>query len=761
MTYLLGVDLGTTFTAAAVANGMPPSMVGLGNRSLQVPSVLFLADETFVVGEAAERRGVLEPSRLAREFKRRLGDHVPVLVGGSPFSAELLTARLLQWIVVRVSERMGERPAEVVITHPANWGPYKMEVLAQVAALADVGPTSWAPEPVAAAAQYASRTRVESGARVAVYDLGGGTFDACVLEKVGDGFVVLGIPDGVEHLGGVDFDAALYQHVLDSVAGELPDVDSEDPAVLMGLARLRRDCVDAKEALSTDLDIVIPVALPRLSTTVRVTRAELEALIRPALAETTSAVGRALRSASVTPEELTAIVLVGGSSRIPLVAEMLQHSFGIPVAVDSHPKHDVALGAVRAAQGAPAARSRTSRPPAADQLLKATSPTSAEAAIGRPTSTVEEGDIGSLSAPGTVEPPPRRRRLALLLGGAAAVATAVVVIGMVVVDNDPSSSGPAAPSTPLPEVPRSAPLLNSQLLIPMQVDGNWEIYLADVTESGPVRALTDSSGVDVSPALSPDRASVIYGHNDPGEATRQLRIAGAADGSGDRLLFDPVPQECAATTRRPAWNPVDPTMLVVACSEADENDGLYLIRIDGTVLSEIQVDEERVGDPSISPDGRQLVFWAGSEEGFEGDPGDDGGSLYVTNADGSGTPERLTSAAIDGQDADPAWSPDGTTIAFRRRVPDGSPHGNSGIFTVAADGSGKPARLTDQPSDETDPSWSPLGDALAFKSTVRVDGSPGRATPRIWVMESDGADPRLLWADEADHEQGAPVWTRR
>src|SRR3954471_10159015 len=112
--YRLGVDLGTTYTAAAVGNGGAPTMVGLGNRALQIPSVLFLNDDgEFLVGEAAERRGVAEPDRLVREFKRRIGDHVPILVAGSPYSPQALTARLLRWVVDTTTQRMGGPPASV------------------------------------------------------------------------------------------------------------------------------------------------------------------------------------------------------------------------------------------------------------------------------------------------------------------------------------------------------------------------------------------------------------------------------------------------------------------------------------------------------------------------------------------------------------------------------------------------------------------------------------------------------------------------
>ncbi len=355
MAYRLGVDLGTTFTAAATVDlrgGQPPAMLGLGNRALQIPSVLFLQEDgQFLIGEAAERRGYVEPSRVVREFKRRIGDPVPILVAGTPFSPQALTARLLSWVVATATERQGAAPDEVVMTYPANWGDYKRELLDQVITMADIGPARTCTEPQAAAIQYAARAELQPGARVAVYDLGGGTFDVCILERTPEGFAILGSPEGVEHLGGVDFDEAVFQHVVTALGPSLQNLDLNDAAVKAALTRLRRDCVEAKEALSADVDTVIPVSLPGhntgRNTTVRLTRAELENLIGPALQDTISATTRALRAAGLTAQDLSAIVLVGGSSRIPLVSHLLQSELGTTTALDTHPKHDIALGAVQ------------------------------------------------------------------------------------------------------------------------------------------------------------------------------------------------------------------------------------------------------------------------------------------------------------------------------------------------------------------------------------------------------------------------------
>lgn len=357
MAYHLGIDLGTTYSAAAVERGGQLSAVTLGNRQVSVPSVLFLKpDGEVLVGDAANRRGVTEPERLAREFKRRIGDPTPVLLGGVPYGAEVLMGKLLRWVVERVVEIEGGPPEAIALTHPANWGTFKLDLLQQGARHANVGIARFLTEPEAAATSYASGERVEPGSVIAVYDLGGGTFDATVLRKRPDGFDILGQPEGIERLGGIDFDVAVFNHVWTGIAGAVGGLDVEDPAVIAAVAHLRRECVDAKEALSADTDVSIPVVLPNLQTEVRLTRNEFEAMVRPALGETVVGLHRALQGAGVTPEQVSAVLLVGGSSRIPLVSQLLAGELGRPIAVDANPKDAVCLGAaVAAAQAVGAA----------------------------------------------------------------------------------------------------------------------------------------------------------------------------------------------------------------------------------------------------------------------------------------------------------------------------------------------------------------------------------------------------------------------
>ncbi|MDQ1374427.1 MAG: molecular chaperone DnaK, partial [Actinomycetota bacterium] len=301
MGYQLGVDLGTTWTAAAVARDGRVEIASLGNHTAAVPSVIFVRDdESILVGEAAERRGLSEPDRVVREFKRRFGDPTPILIGGAPFAADGLVAKLLRWVIDRVAAREAGPPDRIAVTHPANWGPYKLDLLAQAVRMADVADAVMISEPEAAAISYAANERMEVGETVAVYDLGGGTFDAAVLRKTAEGFEVLGRPDGIERLGGIDFDEAVFVHVAGALgATALENLDPDDPASRAAVARLRVECIEAKEALSSDTDVVIPVMLPPVQTEVRLTRGEFESLIRPALSPTVDALSRTLSSAAL------------------------------------------------------------------------------------------------------------------------------------------------------------------------------------------------------------------------------------------------------------------------------------------------------------------------------------------------------------------------------------------------------------------------------------------------------------------------------
>lgn len=403
----LGVDIGTTFTAAALWRAGRVETVPLGNRSNLVPSSLFLRDDgTFLVGEAAVRRGITDPTREAREFTRRMGDDILVRLGDRGFLAHELMGHLLRWVVNTVAEREGGRPSHVVLTCPATWEDDRRGLLAQVAGAAGLGDVGLLPEPVAAATWYCAQERVEPGSLIGIYDFGGGTFDASVICKTETGVEILGVPGGDDSVGGVDLDHALFRHVavtarFDPALHDPARLDPGDPAMASALAQVFAAVVEAKEALSDDVEAVVPVLLPGLTRHVMITRTDFESLVRPQVLSTVEIFGQVAQRAGANPEGLRAVLLVGGSSRIPLVAQLLRAELGIRVAVDAHPKYTVSLGAAIAA--APRVRPAVARPPWAPLSVVETAapaldtrpvgslPLSSEPAVTAPVNLTETG----------------------------------------------------------------------------------------------------------------------------------------------------------------------------------------------------------------------------------------------------------------------------------------------------------------------------------------------------------------------------------
>lgn len=363
MSYVLAIDVGTSFTAAAVARvgqgaSTVPESLPLGLHSTAVPSVIYYpAEGPVLVGEAAERRGLDSPGRVVREFKRRVGDDVPIYVGELALPPAEVFATMARWVADRAQEREGAPPSEVVLTHPAVWGSHRTEVILAALATRGLGNVSLITEPEAAAVYYASQARVEDGSTIAVYDLGGGTFDTAVLRKAASNhFELVGRPEGVENLGGAGFDAEIFRYVVAHTGNVLPGLDPTDAGVLAALARLRRECVEAKEALSADSEASISVLLPGVQQQVRLVRAEFESLIESPIHDTVDALERSLVELELEPSDLSAILLVGGSSRIPLVAQLLSERLERPLAVDADPKSAICLGAAVSAVSALAER---------------------------------------------------------------------------------------------------------------------------------------------------------------------------------------------------------------------------------------------------------------------------------------------------------------------------------------------------------------------------------------------------------------------
>jgi molecular chaperone DnaK len=459
MSYQLGIDLGTTYTAAAVSRATErqhadPEMVSLGDRAVQVPSVLYLApDGAIVVGEAAERRAATDPDRVVREFKRQVGDEIPLVVGGTPYPAHELSAILVAWVVQRVAEREGGPAGRIALTHPASWGAHKKELLQGALAARGLNVTFLA-EPQAAALSYAAAERVGRGSTIAVYDLGGGTFDSAVVRKNGT-FTLLGRPEGIDRLGGVDFDDEVFTHVREAIGGEFDQLDPADETVVAAVSRLRRECKEAKEALSADTEVRIAVLLPGLQTAVRLTRGEFEAMIRPQLEDSVDALRRAVVSAGLSPSDLTAVLLVGGSSRIPLASQLVSAAFDRPVAVDADPKNAIALGAAQSISPRPDSWPAVAIPPVAPHVQPVHTPVpTAQTAPLSPTDDPPRPLVPSLAS--TVSPPlttSGARRPVVVFGAGGLLVAAAIGAALLYGQNSPSPTPTSDSTTSVVQLP--------------------------------------------------------------------------------------------------------------------------------------------------------------------------------------------------------------------------------------------------------------------------------------------------------------------
>ena len=502
MGYDLGVDLGTTFVAAAISRDGHAEMCTLGNQTVVSPAVAYLNEQsTLIFGEAAERRALSQPVRVERAFKRRLGDPTPVVLGGVPYQVTALMAAQLRDILEMVTAVEGEPPGRVALTYPANWGPYRRELFEEIPHLAGLRQHVALTEPEAAAAYYGAARQLGDGDAIAVYDLGGGTFDATVLRKHNGGVEVVGDPGGIERLGGIDFDEAIIQWINYSYGGALAELDLADPEAAAAAAKLRQECVLAKEALSVDTETTIPVLLPSRHFFANLTRADFEAMIRAPIESTIGTLVRAVHTARLDVKDLAAVLLVGGSSRIPLVQHMIAEETDRPTVVDAHPKYAVALGAAMVAAGRPHLVGAGAPPPA---HAAGPEPVSAPAAPRRPHAAVSAAPpprpapvampAGPAGAPD--DPPPARLRS--LWAAAAAVVVALVVIGVTwyvhsrsgspqVAEAPPPSSAPRSPAarasrtvypaSPNPSVDRTVPLAADPNYVSASPSGR-QLYIA-------------------------------------------------------------------------------------------------------------------------------------------------------------------------------------------------------------------------------------------------------------------------------------------
>ncbi|TQS46712.1 Hsp70 family protein [Cryptosporangium phraense] len=348
---VLGIDFGTSNTVAMLRTPDGRVRPLLFDGSPLLPSAVYLGtDGRMVVGRDAERNARVDPGRFEPNPKRRVDDGT-IFLGDRELTVPEVFATVLGTVATEARRQIGALPDEVRMTHPARWAERRRNVLIEGAVRAGLPRPKLIAEPVAAASYFTAelQTAVPVGRSLAIYDLGGGTFDATVVRRTPAGFEVLaegGLPD----VGGVDFDHAVIEHlgqVYSRTNGDFwqrlqNPVDATDRR---NRRMLWEDVRGAKEMLSrtTSADI----HLPAMEIDAHLTRDELEQLIRPYLERTVNCLTTTITEAHLNPRDLVGIFLVGGSSRIPLAAHLIHSQLQVAPTALEQPETVVAEGSLR------------------------------------------------------------------------------------------------------------------------------------------------------------------------------------------------------------------------------------------------------------------------------------------------------------------------------------------------------------------------------------------------------------------------------
>ncbi|RGY02024.1 Heat shock protein 70 [uncultured Clostridium sp.] len=346
MSKIIGIDLGTTNSCVAVMEGGKPVVVTNTEGSRTTPSVVaFTKTGERLVGEPAKRQAVTNADRTISSIKRHMGSDFRVEVDGKKYSPQEISAMILQKLKADAENYLGEKVSEAVITVPAYFNDAQRQATKDAGKIAGLDVKRIINEPTAAALAYGLDNENEQ--KIMVYDLGGGTFDVSIIE-IGDGVIEVLATAGNNHLGGDDFD----QKVTDYMISEFKRTEGVDLSNdKMALQRLREAAEKAKKELSSAT--TTNINLPFITATaegpkhfdMNLTRAKFDELTHDLVEATAGPVNTALKDAGLNASELSKVLLVGGSTRIPAVQDKVKALTGHEPNKSLNPDECVAIGA--------------------------------------------------------------------------------------------------------------------------------------------------------------------------------------------------------------------------------------------------------------------------------------------------------------------------------------------------------------------------------------------------------------------------------
>ena len=343
---IIGIDLGTTNSCVAVMEGGKPVVITNAEGMRTTPSVVaFTKTGERVVGEPAKRQAVTNADKTISSIKREMGTDYKVTIDDKKYSPQEISAMILQKLKSEAENYLGEKVTEAVITVPAYFNDAQRQATKDAGKIAGLDVKRIINEPTAAALSYGLDNENEQ--RIMVYDLGGGTFDVSIIE-IGDGVIEVLSTAGDNRLGGDDFDNVITQYMLDDFkAKEGVDLSTDK----MAMQRFKEAAEKAKKELSSST--TTNINLPFITATaegpkhfeMNLTRAKFNELTAHLVERTATPVSKALNDAGLNASELSKVLLVGGSTRIPAVQDKVKQLTGKEPFKGINPDECVAIGA--------------------------------------------------------------------------------------------------------------------------------------------------------------------------------------------------------------------------------------------------------------------------------------------------------------------------------------------------------------------------------------------------------------------------------
>ena len=343
---IIGIDLGTTNSCVAVMEGGEPVVIPNSEGNRTTPSVVaFSKDGERLVGQIAKRQAVTNPDHTIISIKRKMGTAEKVKIDDDSFTPQEISAMILQKLKTDAESYLGQKVTQAVITVPAYFNDSQRQATKDAGKIAGLDVLRIINEPTAAALAFGMDKAEDQ--KIMVYDLGGGTFDVSILD-IGDGVFEVLATNGNTHLGGDDFD----QRVIDYLVSEFKKSDGIDLSTdKMAMQRLKEAAEKAKIELSQmqqtqiNLPFITADANGPKHLNVTLTRAKFEELIHDLVESTRTPVENALKDAKITANDIGKVLLVGGSTRVPCVQEMVKKITGKEPDKGINPDECVAIGA--------------------------------------------------------------------------------------------------------------------------------------------------------------------------------------------------------------------------------------------------------------------------------------------------------------------------------------------------------------------------------------------------------------------------------